>query len=226
MQTLLDEMLDADVISPSSSPWASPIVLVEKKDGSTRFCVDYRRLNRLTRKDAFPLPRIEQALDALHGARIFSTLDLQSGFWQVPLTERAKEKSAFTTPFGLFQFNKMPFGLTNAPATFQRLMEAVLRGLTFDIALIYLDDIIVFARDFDEHLSRLRQVLQRLRSAGLELKPSKCRFGWSAVQYLGYVIDERGVGTDPQKIAAVSDWPTPASVTDLRAFLGLASYYR
>ena len=179
VRNLLDDMVSADIIRESNSPWASPIVLVRKKDGSTRFCVDYRKLNKVTRKDAFHLPRIDQVLDSLGDATVFSTLDLQSGCWQVPQSEDAKSKTAFATPFGLYEFNKMPFGLSNAPATFQRLMEVVLRGLTFEIALIYLDDIIVFASSMSQHLQRLRMVFQRLREAGLKLKPQKCKLGWA-----------------------------------------------
>ena len=148
-------MLNQGVIRPSNSPWASPVVLVRKKDGTWRFCIDFRKLNSVTHRDAYPLPRIDATLDSLAGAKFFSTLDLASGYWQVELEEEDKEKTAFTTPHGLFEFNVMPFGLTNAPATFQRLMECVLAGLTTEHSLIYLDDIIVFSATFQEHLSRL-----------------------------------------------------------------------
>ena len=153
-------MVTAAIIRESNSPWASRMMLVRKEDGSTRFCVDYRKLNNVTRKDAFPLPRIDQALDSLGDATVFSALDLQSGYWQVSLFEDAKSKTAFATPFGLYELNEMPFGLSNAPVTFQRLTEVVLRGLTFEIALIYLDDIIVFASSMSQHLQRLRMVFQ------------------------------------------------------------------
>ena len=226
VQHHLEEMLSQDIVQPSSSPWASPIVLVRKKDGSTRFCIDYRKLNDVTRKDAYPLPRIDDTLDAMAGAKIFSTLDLASGYWQVELEPSDREKSAFVTSQGLFEFKVMPFGLTGAPATFQRLMDLVLSGLQWQICLVYLDDVIVFARDFNEHLERLRQVFDRLREAGLKLRPGKCHLFQTQVPYLGHVISGDGVATDPAKVDAVSSWPQPTCVSDVRSFLGLTSYYR
>ena len=172
--TLLQEMLERGVVEPSTSPWASPIVLVRKKDGSTRFCVDYRKLNDATRKDTYPLPRIDANLDTLHGSQWFSTLDLLSGYWQVVIDEADRSKTAFCTTEGLFQFKVMPFGLCNAPATFQRLMDLVLAGLQWSDCLVYLDDVVMFGRTFEEHLCNLSSVLQRMREAGLRLKPSKC----------------------------------------------------
>ena len=157
---LIEEMLDQQVIEPSESPWASPIVLVQKRDGGVRFCVDYRKLNRVTKLDEFPLPRIDDTLDRLTGSRHFSTLDLASGYWQVEMEPASKEKTAFTTYSGLYQFRKMPFGLVNAPATFQRLMEVVLAGLARSVCVVYLDDILVFGKTVAEHNSNLTQVLQ------------------------------------------------------------------
>ena len=151
-------MLAKDVIQRSNSPWASPIVLVQKKDGSTRFCVDYRKVNSITRKDAYPLPRVDDTLDTLSGSCWFTTLDLISGYWQVELEEKDKEKTAFSTPDGLFEFNVMPFGLCNAPATFQRLMDMVLAGLQWTDCLVYIDDIIVVGKTFPQHLQHLTQV--------------------------------------------------------------------
>ena len=168
----VQQMLASDVIRPSNSPWASPVVMVNKKDGSLRFCVDFRQLNAATVKDAYPLPRIDDLLDALHGARWFSTLDLKSGYWQVPIMERDKEKTAFRTSSGqLYEFNQVPFGLCNAPATFSRLMDRVLSGLHWETCLFYFDDIIVFSSTWEEHLARLRQVFERLRHADLKLGP-------------------------------------------------------
>jgi len=214
------------VIQPSQSPWASPIVLVQKKDGSTRFCVDYRRLNKVTRKDSYPLPRVDDLLDSLAGAQWFTTLDLASGYWQVEVDPEHREKTAFTTGQGLYEFRVMPFGLCNAPSTFQRLMELVLAGLEWDICLAYLDDIVVFGRTFSEHLQRLRTVLSRIKSANLKLSPKKCQFFQQSVSFLGHIISCHGVSTDPTKVESIRKWPVPVDVQELRSFLGLASYYR
>ena len=226
IDTEVEKMLVKEIIRPSTSPWSSPIVLVSKPDGSTRFCIDYRKVNSVTKKDAYPLPRIDDTLNALGGAKYFTTLDLQSGYWQVGLEEKSKEVTAFTTSKGHWEFNVLPFGLTNAPATFQRLMDLVLTGLHWSECLVYLDDIIIFGRTFDEHLSRLRTVLERLNQAGLTLKPSKCQWARNEVIYLGHLIDGTGIRPDPAKCKAVKDFPIPKSKTDVRAFLGLASYYR
>ncbi|GBM27783.1 Retrovirus-related Pol polyprotein from transposon 297 [Araneus ventricosus] len=225
-ERLVKEMVDNGIIEESSGPWASPIVLVKKKDGSTRFCVDYRKLNEITIKDSYPLPGIDDTLDALNGSQWFSTLDLKSGYWQVEIQPEDKEKTAFTTGQGLWQFKVMPFGLCNAPATFERLMETVLRGLTSEACLVYLDDIIIVGRTFQEHLNNIRKVFQRLQKANLKLSPKKCRFFRKEVSYLGHIISADGVKTDPEKTKAVVDWPRPETVHDLRSFLGLCTYYR
>jgi hypothetical protein len=185
---LVQEMLAQGVIQPSSSPWASPVVLVQKKDGSMRFCIDYRRLNRITKLDEFPLPRIDDTLDILTGARHFTTLDMGSGYWQVAMDPTAKEKTAFTTYSGLYEFCRMPFGLVNAPATFQRLMELVLSGLACNSCLVYLDDVLVVGATLQEHNKNLEEVLERIRQAGLRLKPKKCKFAQESVVYLGHVV--------------------------------------
>ena len=222
----LDKMLDAGVIQPSSSPWASPVVLVSKKGGGIRFCIDYRKLNAVTVRDAHPIPRIDDTLDCLAGAKVFSTLDLKSGYWQIPMAEEDKSKTAFTTRAGLYEFNVMPFGLTNAPATFQRLMHMVLAGLEWETCLAYMDDINVFASSFEQHLDRLSEVFRRLSSAGLTLNAAKCKLLCSSVTYLGHVISADGVSTDPGKTAAISDWVPPSTSKGVSSFLGLASYYR
>lgn len=168
---MLDDMLQQGVIEPSHSPWSSPVILVKKKDGSLRFCIDYRKLNQVTQKDCYPLPRVDDLLDSLSDAQWFTTLDLRSGYWQVEVNPRDREKTAFPTPHGLFQFRVMPFGLCNAPSTFQRLMELVLVGLRWEVCLAYLDDIIIFGRTWEEHLQRLRAVFTRLKEAHLKVHP-------------------------------------------------------
>ena len=225
-EKLVKEMLEQGVIEPSTSPWASPVVLVKKKSGETRFCIDYRKLNAISVKDAYPLPRIDDCLDALAGAKCFSTLDLASGYWQVGMTEEAKSKSAFVTNGGLFQWKVMPFGLCNAPSTFERLMEKVLAGLTWQICLVYLDDIIVYSKTVPEHMNRLEVIMQKFIKAGLKLKPKKCNLFRTQVPFLGHVVSADGVSTDPEKIEAVQKWTVPRDLTDVRSFLGLCSYYR
>lgn len=222
----VSDMLTRNVIRPSTSPWASPVVLVTKKDGSIRFCVDYRRLNKITRKDVYPLPRIDDALDCLQGAEFFSSLDLRSGYWQVPMADADRSKTAFVTPDGLYEFNVMPFGLCNAPATFERMMDNVLRGLKWKTCLCYLDDIVVFSSDFDTHLERLKQVLTCLTSAGLQLNLKKCRFAARKLTILGHVVSKDGILPDPDKLRAVAEFPKPATLKDLRSFIGLCSYFR
>ena len=222
----VQELLAKGLIEPSDSPWASPVVLVTKKDGSKRLCLDYRKLNEVTKKDAYPLPRIDDSLDALGNAKYFCTLDLASGYWQVEMNDEARDKSAFSTTSGLYAWNVLPFGLCNAPSTFERLMESVLAGLRWETLLVYLDDVIVFGNTIAESVSRLEAVLVRLRDAGLKLKPSKCNLFRKEVCYLGHIVSSEGIHTDPSKIEAVRDWPTPKTPTQVRSFLGLASYYR
>ena len=199
---------------------------MKKKDGSLRFCVDFRQLNAATVKDAHPLPRIDDLLDALHGARWFSTLDLQSGYWQVPIMERDKEKTAFRTSSGqVYEFNQVPFGLCNAPATFSRLMDCVLSGLHWETCLFYLD-IIVFSPTWEEHLARLRQVFERLRHANLKLGAEKCAFAAKEVSYLGHRVTEEGPLPDSALLVTIREIPSPKTATEVRSFLGLAGYYR
>ncbi len=222
----VQKMLDRGVIEPCQSSWASPVILVTKKDGTTRFCVDYRKLNDETRKDAYPLPRIDNTLDALRGSQYFSTLDLYSGYWQVEIDEQDIDKTAFVTRQGLFRFTVMPFGLCNAPATYQRLMELVLKHLNWKVCLIYLDDIIMYRAGFYPALDRLKMVWKSIREANLKLKPTKCCLMRAQVPFLGHIVSREGVGVDPAKTEAVEKWPTPVNVKDVRAFLGLASHYR
>ena len=200
--------------------------MVRKKDGTMRFCIDYRAVNNKISKDAYPLPLISESLDALNNAQWFSTFDLRAGYHQMALHPRDKHKTAFVTRRDSFQFRVLPFGLCNSPASFSRMMNLVMAGLNFSICLIYLDDIIVFASDLKTHLERLTQVLSCLMSANLKLKPSKCCLLQREVLFLGHVVSADGVATDPSKVSVVKDWPTPTKLRDLRAFVGLCSDYR
>ena len=223
---ILADMLEKGVIEESHSAWASPVVLVKKKDGTLRFCVDYRRLNDITVKDSFPLPRIDATLDSLGGAEWFTTLDLLSGYWQVALSRDAQAKSAFCTPYGLFQWTRMPFGLCNSPATFERLLETVLCGLRWESCLVYLDDIIIFGKTKEQLLQRMDEVFTRLTAAGLKIKPANCRLFRREISYLGHTISPEGVRVDPAQFAALQDWPIPRTIRDVRSFVTYAAYYR
>ena len=221
------DMLAAGVIRESKSPFTSPVVLAKKKDNSLRFCIDYRRLNARTVKDSFALPRLEETFDALVGARWFTCLDLKAGYWQVGVKEEDKHKTAFTLgPLGFYECERLPFGTTNAPATFQRLMGAVMGDLNLTQCLLYIDDIIVYSKTVEEHLERLEAVFRKLDEAGLKLKPSKCVFMCQEVKYLGHIVSSEGVKTDPDKIEALNKWPVPKNQKDVRKFLGFAGFYR
>ena len=226
VRQLLDQMASKGIISPSKSPWASLIVLVKKKDGTIRFCIDYRKVNSLTVKDAYPLPRVDDTLDTLAGSVWFTTLDLKSGYWQVEVAQEDRAKTAFTTQEGLFEFNVMPFGLCKAPATFQRLMDSVLAGLQWSTCLVYLDDIIIMGRTFNEHLANLQQVFERLKQSGLKLQFKKCQFLQHQVNFFGHIVSSTGITPDPSKTLKVKEWPRPTSVQETQQFLGLANYYR
>ncbi|UYV79051.1 K02A2.6-like [Cordylochernes scorpioides] len=226
IQEEVDRMMEIGVVQPSESPWASPVVLVRKIDGSVRFCVDYRGLNKVTKKDVYPLPRVDDALDCLKGAKIYSTLDLKSGYWQISVDEADREKTAFITPDGLFEFKVMPFGLCNAPATFERMMDGLLKGLRWTICLCYLDDVVVFADSFSDHLTRIEAVLNCFKKVGLRLNPSKCSFGASKIKILGHQVDQNGIRPDEEKIKAITEFPAPNNLQQVRSFLGLSSYYR
>jgi hypothetical protein len=222
----LQDMLRNDVIRPSHSSWASPPVLVRKKDGTVRWCIDYRRLNEVTVKDVFPLPLIEQCLDTLSGHSWYSSLDMASGYWQLEIEEEDKPKTAFITKYGLFEHNRMAFGLCNAPATFQRAIQLVLSGLLWGKALAYIDDVIVLGRSFGDNILNLEEVLERFRQHHLKLKPRKCHLFQRKVEFLGHIIAEDGVGVDPAKVEKVVQWPVPRSVTELQSFLGFVNYHR
>ncbi|CAF1183413.1 unnamed protein product [Didymodactylos carnosus] len=222
----LVHMKEQNIIEPATGPWVAPVTLQPKRDGTMRFCIDYRRLNEVTVRDVYPLPRIDDTLDALYDAKYFSTLDLRSGFWQVELDEESKEKTAFVTHDGLVQFTVMPFGLTNAPATFQRLMDVILSGLKWRCCLVYLDDVIIFSSTFDQHLKDINDVLGRLRQSNLTLKASKCHFCHRELKYLGHIVSAQGIRPDPEKLKAVRDFPVPYKAKGVRSFLGLTGYYR
>lgn len=224
----VDEMLQNNIIEPSNSDWYSPVVLVPKKNGEFRFAIDYRKLNKVTRPASFPLPKLEDVVDAIGeaDAKIFSVLDLASGFWQIPMDPSTKHKAAFITHTGIYEWTRMPFGLRNAPITFQMVMTQVLRGLHWKQALVYVDDILIYSKNFEAHLHHLKQVFHRLQDAGLTLKPSKCQFAVEQVSYLGHRFSKNGVMVDPSKIALVQDYPVPKNQNEIRSFMGLCNYYR
>ncbi|CAF1623482.1 unnamed protein product [Rotaria magnacalcarata] len=218
-------MLDQEIISPSKSPWASPVILVPKKDGSLRFCVDYRKLNTVTIRDAYLLPRIDDTLDSLQQAKFLLTLDLRSGYWQVEMDKDSRQKTAFVTHKGLFEFNVMPFGLTNAPATFQRLMDIVLAGLKWQCCLVYIDDVVIFSPTFVQHMTDLEKVFQALQAANLTLKAAKCQFCRREMRYLRHIITQNGIKPDPDLIKSVTNFPQPQKIKDVQSFLVLTGYY-
>ena len=233
IEKAVQDGLTRGIMEESASPWASAPVVVTKKDGTARFCVDFRKLNSITKADSYPLPRFDDCIDSLHGKKFFCTLDLQSGYWQVPLkSTEDKEKTAFLTKQGLFQFNVLPFGLCNAPATFERLMERVLRGLQWERCLLYLDDVLVFGATFKETIANLDRVLARFQSSNLKVKPSKCSLLQSSVEYFGHIISDSGIHPLTSKLESVQAWPSLATVprqrlrTEVKRFLGLVSYYR
>ncbi|CAM4363430.1 unnamed protein product [Caretta caretta] len=221
----IQDMLQMGVIRPSESAWASPVVLVPKPDGEIRFCVDYRKKNAVTRPDNYPMPRTDELLEKLGRAQFISTLDLTKGYWQVPLDESAKERSAFITHLGLYEFNVLPFGLRNAPATFQRLVDGLLAGLG-EYAVAYLDDVAIFSDSWADHLEHLQKVLERIREAGLTVKAKKCQIGLNRVTYLGHQVGQGTISPLQAKVDAIQKWPVPKSKKQVQSFLGLAGYYR
>ena len=226
VQKQLGDYLDKGFIQPSSSPYGAPILFVRKKTGELRMCVDYRALNSQTIKDCYPLPRIEEMLDQLKGATVFTKLDLTSGYHQLGMSPDSIRKTAFRSRYGQYEFRVMPFGLCNAPSTFQRLMNDVLRPHLDKFVVVYLDEILIYSRNMQDHQQHLRLVLELLRDHKLHAKHSKCEFGLKQVDFLGHVVDAHGIHMDPAKVQAVTQWPVPRTAKHVRSFLGLAGYYR
>eukprot|EP00253_Pinus_taeda_P018433 PITA_18433 len=222
----LQELLDKQYIRPSVSPWGAPVLFVKKKDGTLRMCIDYRQLNKLTVKNKYPLPRIDELFDQVKGAKVFSKIDLRSGYHQIRIKDEDIAKTAFRTRYGHYEFVVLPFGLTNAPATFMCMMNSVFHHFLDKFVLIFIDDILIYSRSQEEHEKHLRMVLQTLREHQLYAKFSKCDFFKEEIQYLGHVITKEGIAVDPEKIKTIMEWPIPKDVADIRSFMGLAGYYR
>ncbi|KAJ0477035.1 putative nucleotidyltransferase, Ribonuclease H [Helianthus annuus] len=226
LRTQLDELLAKGFIKPSSSPWGAPVLFVKKKDGSMRLCIDYRELNKVTIKNRYPLPRIDDLFDQLQGASYFSKIDLRSGYHQLRVRDEDVHKTAFRTRYGHYEFLVMPFGLTNAPAAFMDLMNRVCKPYLDKFVIVFIDDILIYSKSQDDHEKHLRCILELLQREKLYAKFSKCEFWLREVQFLGHVVSERGIQVDPAKVEAVMNWQEPKTPTEIRSFLGLAGYYR
>jgi hypothetical protein len=226
LETQLQELLDKGYIRPSSSPWGCPALFVKKKDGSLRLCVDYRPLNAVTIKNKYPLPRIDVLFDQLAGAKVFSKIDLRSGYHQIKMRPSDIPKTAFSTRYGLYEYLVMSFGLTNAPAYFMYLMNSVFMTELDKFVVVFIDDILIYSKNAEEQAEHLRIVLQRLRDHKLYAKFSKCEFRLESVKFLGHTISKDGISVDPSNVQEVMDWKPPKTVHQIRSFLGLAGYYR
>lgn len=225
MKNELDEMLKLDMIEPSNSKWNNPIVLVPKKDGTIRFCLDFRKLNVVSKFDPYPMPRMDDLIERLRTAQYLTTLDLCKGYWQIPLGEQSKELTAFKTPFGHFHFRVLPFGLHGAPSTFQRMIDHILRG-TEAFAAAYLDDIIIFSETWEQHLQHVKEILLKIRGAGLTIRPNKCSFTKPETVYLGHVLGCGVIRPQQVKLEAIQDAKQPTTKKQVRSFLGLVGWYR
>jgi len=222
----INKMLKLNVIDPSHSAWASPVVIIPKKNGKARFCVDYRRINNITKKDAYPLPRMQDCLDSLGGAQVFTSLDCPAGYWQVPLRKENQEETAFTTHCGIHHWLSMPFGLTNAPATFQLALDIILSGLKRQICLVYLDDVIIFSTNVEQHVKDVDTVLHRLREAGLTINLEKCTWFSDEVEYLGSIVGPRQLHVHNKNVDALKHAKFPTTKTQLKSFLSMRNVYR
>lgn len=222
----IEILLHKDIIEPSQSAWAAPLVPIRKKNGRLRICVDYRALNAVTKKDSFPLPYISDAVSQFNNNKYFSTLDLLAGYHQIAMDESSKEMTAFSTGDGLYQYTRMPFGITNGPASFSRLMSIVLSGLPIDVAQAYLDDILVAGSDFDDHLNNLASVFDRLAKHGLKLSADKCELFRTEVKYLGFLVSAEGLKPSPENLQAIIDFPKPLTIRKLKSFNGLVNFYK
>lgn len=226
VESQIKELLEKKIIRPSSSPWAAPVVVVvQKKDGGSRLCVDYRVLSTKTYLDAYPMQQIQDILESLHGATVFTTLDLRSGYWQLEMEADSIQKTAFTTSSGLYEFLRLPFGLKNAAASFQRLMEHVMQELKGKCCMVYIDDVVFFSKNKQDHLQHLHQVFSCFHKAGLTLNLKKCNFIQKSLMFLGHVVSSAGNKTDPAKVSAVSSFPISQSLKNVQRFLGLAGWY-
>jgi hypothetical protein len=222
----LDQLLEKGWIQPSSSPYGAPVLFAAKKNGRLRMCVDYRELNAITLKDKYAIPLVQDCFDCLVGSTIFSTIDLTSGYYQVPIWPADVPKTAMNTKFGSFEWLVMPFGLTSAPSTFQRLVNHTLHSLLGRCVVVYLDDILIFSKSLEEHVDHVNQVMSLLREANLLCQPTKCQFGVPRLEFLGHVVSDKGLEMDPKKVDIVKNWPEPKNISDLRSFVGLCNYYR
>jgi hypothetical protein len=226
IEKAIKELLDMGHIRPSSSPFASSVVLVKKKDGTMRMCIDYRALNKKTIKNRYPIPRIDELLDELHGTIYFTKIDLCSGYHQIKMREQDVPKTTFRCHYGHYEFLVMPFGLTNAPTTFQSCMNHVFNKQLRKFLLVFFDDLLIYSKTWEDHLKHVDEILSIMEEQSLYAKESKCEFGMTEVLYLGHIIGEKGVQVHQEKIQAILDWPTPKTLTELKGFLGICSYYR
>ena len=219
-------MLKQGIIRPSSSPWSSPVVIVKKKDGTPRFCVDYRKINSITEKDVYPLPRIDEIIEQLSQSSWYSKFDLKNGYFQAPISEQDKKKTAFATPDGLYEFNRLPQGLVNSPPTFQRLMNETLGNLRWTTCVVYLDDIVIHSKSFEQHLKDVETVCSTLMKANFKLNEDKCELFQKEITFLGYKINQNGLSPSNQHITAIQNFPRPTSAKHAYSFVQTANYFR